>query len=41
MAAVTFGGVGSGIDTEAIITGLLSASRGPISRIQTQHNDLE
>jgi flagellar hook-associated protein 2 len=36
MAAVTFGGVGSGIDTESIISGLLSASRGPISRIQTQ-----
>jgi flagellar hook-associated protein 2 len=36
MAAVTFGGVGSGIDTESIISGLLSASRGPIQRVQVQ-----
>ncbi|MEY2936628.1 MAG: hypothetical protein RL033_7377 [Pseudomonadota bacterium] len=36
MAGVTFGGVGSGIDTESIISGLLSASRGPIQRVQVQ-----
>jgi flagellar hook-associated protein 2 len=36
MPTITFGGVGSGIDTEAIITGLLGASRGPITRVQQQ-----
>jgi len=36
MPAVTFGGVGSGIDTDAIVSGLLSASRGPIQRVQLQ-----
>ncbi|HTV19250.1 MAG TPA: flagellar cap protein FliD N-terminal domain-containing protein, partial [Polyangiaceae bacterium] len=36
MATITFGGVGSGIDTEAIISGLVSASRGPITRVQQQ-----
>ncbi len=34
MPAITFGGVGSGIDTEAIISGLLGASRSPINRVQ-------
>jgi flagellar hook-associated protein 2 len=36
MPAVTFGGVGSGIDTEAIVSGLLTASKGPIQRVQLQ-----
>lgn len=36
MPTITFGGVGSGIDTEAIISGLVSASRGPITRVQQQ-----
>jgi flagellar hook-associated protein 2 len=36
MPAITFGGVGSGIDTESIISGLLSASRGPLTRVQEQ-----
>jgi flagellar hook-associated protein 2 len=36
MPTITFGGVGSGIDTEAIISGLISASRGPITRVQQQ-----
>lgn len=36
MPAITFGGVGSGIDTETIISGLVNASRGPITRVQQQ-----
>jgi flagellar hook-associated protein 2 len=36
MPAITFGGVGSGIDTESIISGLLSASKGPLNRVQEQ-----
>ncbi|HEU4578213.1 MAG TPA: flagellar filament capping protein FliD [Polyangiaceae bacterium] len=34
MPAVTFGGVGSGIDTEKIISGLISASQGPLQQAQ-------
>jgi flagellar hook-associated protein 2 len=41
MPTITFGGVGSGIDTEAIISGLLSASRGPISRVQQQQSQTQ
>jgi flagellar hook-associated protein 2 len=37
MPAITFGGVGSGIDTESIISGLLSASRTPLNRVQQQN----
>ena len=37
MATITFGGVGSGIDTESIISGLLGASRGPMTRVQQQN----
>jgi flagellar hook-associated protein 2 len=37
MPTITFGGVGSGIDTESIISGLLGASRGPITRVQQQN----
>jgi flagellar hook-associated protein 2 len=36
MPTITFGGVGSGIDTESIISGLVAASRGPITRVQQQ-----
>ena len=36
MPAITFGGVGSGIDTESIISGLLNASKGPLNRVQDQ-----
>jgi flagellar hook-associated protein 2 len=36
MPTITFGGVGSGIDTESIVSGLLAASRGPINRVQLQ-----
>ena len=38
MPSITFGGVGSGIDTESIISGLLSASQGPINRVKTQQS---
>lgn len=41
MPTITFGGVGSGIDTEAIISGLVSASRGPITRVQQQKLQVE
>ena len=34
MPAITFGGVGSGIDTEKIISGLISASQGPLQQAQ-------
>ena len=40
MPAITFGGVGSGIDTESIISGLISASRGPIQRVQLQNTQV-
>jgi flagellar hook-associated protein 2 len=36
MPTITFGGVGSGIDTETIISGLVSASRGPLTRVNQQ-----
>ena len=36
MPTFTFGGVGSGIDTEAIISGLLGASRGPVNRVRQE-----
>src|SRR5262245_57698126 len=41
MPTVTFGGVGSGIDTESIISGLLSASKGPINRVQLQQSQAQ
>lgn len=41
MPTITFGGVGSGIDTEAIISGLLSASRGPLRRVQLQSSQTQ
>jgi flagellar hook-associated protein 2 len=41
MPSVTFGGVGSGIDTESIISGLLSASKGPINRVQLQQSQAQ
>jgi flagellar hook-associated protein 2 len=37
MPTITFGGVGSGIDTEAIISGLLGASQGPLNRVKLQN----
>jgi flagellar hook-associated protein 2 len=36
MPTITFGGVGSGIDTDSIVSGLIAASRGPITRVQQQ-----
>ena len=37
MPTITFGGVGSGIDTESIISGLVNASKGPLNRVQEQN----
>jgi flagellar hook-associated protein 2 len=39
MPAVTFGGVGSGIDVNSIIDGLIAASQGPVNRIKQQQSD--
>jgi flagellar hook-associated protein 2 len=39
MAAVSFGGVGSGIDVNSIIDGLIAASQGPINRVKQQQSD--
>jgi flagellar hook-associated protein 2 len=36
MPTITFGGIGSGIDTESIISGLVNASKGPLNRVQEQ-----
>lgn len=33
---ITFGGVGSGMDIEGLISGLVSASKQPISRLQSR-----
>jgi flagellar hook-associated protein 2 len=41
MPAITFGGVGSGIDTESIIQGLLQASQGPLQRIKQQQSQTD
>lgn len=41
MPTITFGGVGSGIDTESIISGLINASRGPINRVQLQNTQTQ
>ena len=41
MPAITFGGIGSGIDVESIITGLVSASRGPLNRVNEQKNQVQ
>lgn len=41
MPTITFGGVGSGIDTESIINGLVSASRSPLNRVQQQKLQVE
>src|SRR6187399_351990 len=40
MATVTFGGVGSGLDTESIVTGLVNASQGPLKQIKSQATGL-
>lgn len=41
MPAITFGGLSSGIDTEAIISGLLGASRGPINKVASRKTAVE
>lgn len=33
---ITFGGIGSGLDTEGIVTGLVQASSGPISTLKSR-----
>ena len=37
---ISFGGVGSGIDTNSIVTGLVNASQGPINAMKTQATSL-
>ncbi len=37
---ITFGGVGSGLDTESIVTGLVKASNGNLTQLQTQSSAL-
>jgi flagellar hook-associated protein 2 len=39
MAAVSFGGVGSGIDVNSIIDGLVAASQGPANRVKQQQSE--
>ncbi len=34
MPAITFSGIGSGIDTEALVSGLMRASEGPLAALQ-------
>jgi flagellar hook-associated protein 2 len=41
MPTITFGGVGSGIDTESIISGLINASRTPLTRVQQQSSQVQ
>lgn len=41
MPTITFGGVGSGIDTESIISGLISASQGPLNRVKLQNSQVQ
>lgn len=39
--AITFGGLATGLDTNALITELVNAERAPISRLQTDKNWME
>lgn len=41
MPTITFGGVGSGIDTEAIVSGLIRASTGGLTRVQSQRSSVQ
>jgi flagellar hook-associated protein 2 len=36
---ITFGGVGSGLDTESIVNGLVTASQGPINALKQKQTD--
>lgn len=37
---ISFGGVGSGMDTESIVTGLVNASKGPLDAMKTRQSQL-
>lgn len=37
---ISFGGVGSGLDTESIVSGLVKASQGPLSAMKSQASSL-
>jgi flagellar hook-associated protein 2 len=39
MAAISFGGLASGLDTNAIITGLMNAERAPLRQLQKKQTD--
>src|SRR4051794_16624161 len=36
---ITFGGVGSGLDTESIVNGLVTASQGPLNAVKKKQTD--
>jgi flagellar hook-associated protein 2 len=36
---ITFGGVGSGLDTESIVSGLVTASQGPLNALKQKQTD--
>lgn len=36
---ISFGGVGSGLDTESIVSGLVTASQGPLNALKQQQTD--
>jgi flagellar hook-associated protein 2 len=38
---ISFGGIGSGMDTEGIVTGLVNASKGPIEQLQKRASALD
>lgn len=38
---ISFGGVGSGLDTESIVNGLITASQGPINNMKTKQTNLQ
>jgi flagellar hook-associated protein 2 len=38
---ISFGGVGSGLDTESIVNGLVTASQGPINNLKTKQTSLQ
>lgn len=38
---VSFGGVGSGLDTTSIVNGLVQASQGPLTALQTKQTNLQ
>lgn len=38
---ITFGGIGSGMDVEGLITGLVGASKGPLNILNTRKNNVD